>query len=167
LQPKVLVLDEPVSALDVSVQAQIINVLIDLQQSMDVSVLIISHDLGLVSEVCDRAVVLYSGRVMEQGAPGELVRHPRHPYTFDLVSAVPRLQPNPEFAIDIEREQVDPSRPPSGCRYRLACTNADEMCVSVAPALVSDDKPEHKYACHHPRQVPQHDTLLLQKSPSE
>ncbi|MEU5690778.1 ABC transporter ATP-binding protein [Actinosynnema sp. NPDC020468] len=158
LRPRVLVLDEPVSALDVSVQADVINLLEDLRDSLGLAYLFIAHDLSVVRHIADRVAVLYLGRVVETGGRDEVFDHPEHPYTKALVSAVPLPDPRKERA----RERVlltgdvpSPVDPPSGCRFRTRCpkflgelTDAQRTrCASETPALVADGL-THPVACH-------------------
>lgn len=151
LNPQILLLDEPVSALDASVQAQVLNVLADLQRRTDMSVLIISHDLALVSAICDRVAVMYLGNVVEEGPPQAWIEQPAHPYTLELLEAIPAMDDHPQDWQGMPQpEYPDPAAPPSGCRYRLRCPYADRECVEVKPRLEAVDR-GHRRACHHPR----------------
>jgi oligopeptide/dipeptide ABC transporter ATP-binding protein len=136
LSPKLLVLDEPVSSLDVSIQADIINLLGDLQDELGVAYLFIAHDLALVRHVSDRIAVMYLGRIVEQGPADEVYERPKHPYTEALLSAIP--MPNPQRQRERERivlqgDIPSPAAPPSGCRFHTRCRYAFEPCASVDP----------------------------------
>ncbi|MBQ6517303.1 MAG: ATP-binding cassette domain-containing protein [Anaerolineaceae bacterium] len=140
LQPKLIVCDEAVSALDVSIQAQIINLLEDLQQEFNLTYLFISHALSVVRHISDRVMVMYLGRMVEFGKTDELFRKPLHPYTSALLSAVP--QPDPDIVIDriiLEGEVPNPANPPSGCHFHPRCAYATEKCRKEAPPLTDRD----------------------------
>ncbi|MDE0046591.1 MAG: ATP-binding cassette domain-containing protein [bacterium] len=142
VRPKLLICDEPVSALDVSVQAQIVNLLRDLQRDLDLSLIFISHDLGVVKHIADRILVFYLGRVMEYGATRALVHDPRHPYTRALIAATPVPDPAVERgrpATGLEGEVPSPLSPPSGCVFRTRCPVARPSCAEAIPALDEHD----------------------------
>ncbi|HSU05731.1 MAG TPA: ABC transporter ATP-binding protein, partial [Acetobacteraceae bacterium] len=136
LEPALIVADEAVSALDVSLQAQIVNLLSELQRSFGLAMLFIAHDLAVVEYLSDRVIVLYLGRVMESAAARELYRHPRHPYTEALLSAV--LQPGTGASgrrILLEGDPPSPANPPSGCVFRTRCRYALPACADAVPPL--------------------------------
>jgi peptide/nickel transport system ATP-binding protein len=153
LRPRLLICDEPVSALDVSVQAQILNLLEDMKQQFRLTMLFIAHDLAVVKHVSDRVAVMYLGKICEVGPPDLLYREPAHHYTSALLAAVPVPDPTvTRRATAPEGEPPSPTDPPSGCRFRTRCPAADEQCAVDEP-LLREVGPDHFVACHHPRQT--------------
>ena len=151
LEPKLIICDEPVSALDVSVQAQIVNLLADLQAELGLSYLFIAHNLAVIEHFCDEVAVMYLGRIVETAAAERLYDDPRHPYTQALLSAVP--EPDPGGArgrVVLSGEVPSPANPPVGCAFHLRCPLAEERCRQEAPALrAPEDCPAgHLAACH-------------------
>jgi len=147
LEPDLVVCDEPVSALDVSIQAQIINLLQDLQQSHGLTYLFVAHDLSVVRHIADRVSVMYLGRVVEEAPKTALFATPRHPYTRALLAAVPQPKPGTSPPVPLAGEVPSPLNPPSGCRFHTRCPIALARCAEDEPAL-RPLAPGHRVACH-------------------
>jgi oligopeptide/dipeptide ABC transporter ATP-binding protein len=149
LSPKLVICDEPVSALDVSVRAQVLNLLADLRDEMGLAYLFISHDLSVVRHVADRIAVMYLGRLVEVGPAYEVWSAPLHPYTEALLSAVPSTQPaHRRTRVQLEGDLPSPLDPPSGCRFRTRCPKATSLCATEVPPM-RRYAPGHLAACHH------------------
>ncbi|TAU82204.1 peptide ABC transporter ATP-binding protein [Rhizobium leguminosarum] len=149
LRPKVLVLDEPVSALDLSIQAQVLNLLMDLQKEMGLAYLFISHGLSVVHHIADEVMVMYLGRPVETGPAAEVFARPRHPYTAALLSATPIADPDrAKNRIRLQGELPSPLKPPTGCHFNPRCWKAQDHCRQVSPELSGEGT--HQYACHFP-----------------
>ncbi|MDP7666603.1 MAG: ABC transporter ATP-binding protein [Rhodospirillales bacterium] len=150
LQPRVLILDEAVSALDKSVEAQVLNLLLDLKKEYDLTYVFISHDLNVVQYVSDRVLVMYLGQVVEIGPVDEIYANPRHPYTRALLSSRPSMDPERRITEPpLSGDPPNPINPPSGCRFHTRCAFANEVCARVTPVLSTfGDDARHEVACH-------------------
>ena len=148
LEPRLLILDEAVSALDKSVEAQILNLLADLRRELNLTYLFISHDLNVVRHVSDRVVVMYLGRIVEAGEVEAIFHRPRHPYTRALLRAMPSMDPDRRTEVSpLTGDPPNPINPPSGCRFRTRCAFAEAVCARVAPTLDTIGS-DHEVACH-------------------
>jgi oligopeptide/dipeptide ABC transporter ATP-binding protein len=150
LNPKLIIADEPVSALDVSIQAQILNLLVELQHEFSLTYVFISHDLSVVRHLCDRVAVMYLGRIVELAPSAALYSRPLHPYTHALLSAVPVANPELKRSrIHLEGDVPSPINTPSGCAFHPRCFHRQEECAQSGPAT-TDVEPDHFVACHFP-----------------
>ncbi len=154
MEPKVIICDEPVSALDVSVQAQILNLLEEMKQRYGLTLVFIAHDLAVVKNVSDRVVVMYLGKICEVGPPDVLYAEPRHHYTRALIDSIPEADPShrPDETSALEGDLPSPVMPPSGCRFRTRCPAASERCAAEEPQL-TEVGTGHFVACHFPLAV--------------
>jgi peptide/nickel transport system ATP-binding protein len=149
LEPRVIVLDEPVSALDKSVEAQVLNLLIDLKQQFGLTYIFISHDLNVVQFISDRVLVMYLGQVVEIGPVASIYGAPRHPYTQALLASRPSMDPARRMTEPpLTGDPPNPINPPSGCRFRTRCAFAEEVCAAVVPTLAAAAQDAHLAACH-------------------
>jgi oligopeptide/dipeptide ABC transporter ATP-binding protein len=168
LDPKLIMLDEPVSALDVSIQAQVINLLDELQDELHLSYVFVAHDLSVVRHVSDRIAVMYLGKLVEVSPSEELYHKPIHPYTSALLGAIPIPDPNENRARErpiVSGEPPNPIAPPPGCRFHTRCPRATEICRTVEPQL-TEYAGGHLAACHHPQNVTTAEVTAATRSPS-
>src|SRR5512146_2107641 len=153
LHPRLIVADEPVSALDVSVQSQVLNLMLDLQDKLHLTYLFVAHNLSVVKHICDRVCVMYVGKVVEMAATKELFEAPRHPYTAALMMAVPVPDPDQRHIIqDLPGEVASPANPPSGCYFHPRCAFATEVCRTQTPQL-REISPDHFVSCHRAEEL--------------
>jgi peptide/nickel transport system ATP-binding protein len=152
-EPRLLIADEPTTALDVTIQAQVLELLARMQSELDMSMLLVTHDLGVVAEVCERVVVMYAGQVVEQAEAGELFDHPRHPYTEGLLAAMPQLGTRGQRLPSIPGRTPEPWAMPPGCRFASRCGHAADACATPPPLVPS--RPAHLSRCAR------HDELTL------
>jgi peptide/nickel transport system ATP-binding protein len=145
-EPALLIADEPTTALDVTIQAQILDLLSDLQQRLGMAILIITHDLGVIAEVADQVLVMYAGRIVESADVNDLFADPQHPYTIGLLGSIPRIDVDRERLATIEGMVPSPNNQPAGCRFAPRCPFADQRCRLDPPPL-RDIAPGHQVAC--------------------
>ncbi len=153
VEPSLIVCDEPVSALDVSIQAQVINLLADIQEERGIAYIFIAHDLSVIRRIADRVGVMYLGKLAEIGPTEEVYERPAHPYTRALLSSVPRPAGQPSTRILLEGDVPDPIDPPSGCRFRTRCWKATDRCAEQEPRLESPGGRPQLAACHYPEEA--------------
>ncbi|EKE76498.1 ABC transporter ATP-binding protein [Oceanibaculum indicum] len=144
--PKLLIADEPTTALDVTIQAQILDLMRDLRERTGTAIMLITHDLGVIAELADRVVVMYAGKVVEEARVGDLFTDPQHPYTLGLLGSIPKLDVEEERLATIEGSVPNPYNMPAGCKFNPRCPFADDKCRQDVPVL-AEVKPGHKVAC--------------------
>ncbi|MDO5530109.1 MAG: ATP-binding cassette domain-containing protein, partial [Paracoccus sp. (in: a-proteobacteria)] len=153
--PKLVIGDEPVSALDVSVQAQIVNLLEDLKDDFGLTLIVIAHDLAVIRHMADRVAVMYLGEIVEEAATEDLYTAPRHPYTRALLSAIPVPVPGRESKVaHLGGDLPSPANPPPGCKFHTRCPFATDLCARERPMLEEAGTTPHRTACHHWRELP-------------
>jgi peptide/nickel transport system ATP-binding protein len=153
LKPKLIICDEAVSALDVSIQSQVLNLLLELQREMNLALVFIAHDLAVVKHISDRIAVMYLGEVVETASAVDIYAHPRHPYTQALISAIPQPDPGRRSErVVLEGDVPSPIHPPSGCRFHQRCRYAQKDCATRTPAREAVG-PDRTVACHHWRNI--------------
>jgi len=153
LGPKLVIADEPVSALDVSIQAQVLNLFRELKAEMGLGLFFVSHDISVVEHISERIAIMYLGRIIETGSTASVLSAPRHPYTHALLESVPRFDPGHRRSRQlIKGETPSPFDPPSGCAFRTRCPRATELCVRTRPSLTGHGS--DLVACHHPQETP-------------
>ncbi len=166
LRPRILVADEPVSALDVSIQAQVLNLLMDLQEELDLAYLFISHDLSVVRHIADEVMVMYLGRPVEQGPTEAIFTRPRHPYTQALLASTPAVDPAlRRERLAVKGEMPSPLDPPPGCAFHRRCPYATEVCSRERPELEPLD--DHLVACHHADRISEDRDRVSERAPSD
>ncbi|MFO7484296.1 ABC transporter ATP-binding protein [Oceanibaculum nanhaiense] len=154
--PKLLIADEPTTALDVTIQAQILDLMRDLRERTGTAIMLITHDLGVIAELADRVVVMYAGKVVEEARVGDLFTDPQHPYTLGLLGSIPKMDVDEVRLATIEGSVPNPYNMPAGCKFNPRCPFADDKCRQEVPALI-EVKPGHKVACW---KAPLEDTIL-------
>ncbi len=148
-EPDLLIADEPTTALDVTTQAQILNLMLKLQEEFNTAIIMITHDLGVVAEIADDVVVMYAGRVAEEGTVDEIFTRPQHPYTWGLLGSLPRLDADVERLVQIQGQPPSLLNPPAGCRFHPRCPYVMDVCKTREPLLLPvSDQPQHLQACH-------------------
>jgi oligopeptide/dipeptide ABC transporter ATP-binding protein len=152
--PRLLIADEPTTALDVTIQAQILDLLGELKETMDMAVMFITHDLGIVAEIADSVLVLYAGKVAERGSAVEIFQSPRHPYTVGLLNSVPRMSAQQQRLHVIPGTLPDPTRYEPGCRFFGRCTRRSAQCAQLPPEQAVGASSTHSVACFHPHEAP-------------
>ncbi len=150
--PKLLIADEPTTALDVTIQAQILELMKDLKERLKTAIIMITHDLAVIAEMCERVIVMYSGRVVEIAEIKELFKRPFHPYTMGLIKSIPKMEVKTEFLYEIEGVVPNPLEAPPGCKFHNRCDFGDEKCREYEPDLTQLDK-NHFVRCFYPRNV--------------
>lgn len=144
--PKLIIADEPTTALDVTIQAQILDLMKDLKEKTGTSIMLITHDLGVVAEMCDRVIVMYAGQVVEETDVDTLFENPKHPYTMGLMDSIPSFEDEQEYLNTIPGSVPLPYEMPNGCRFAPRCSWAKEICHQQAPKLVEIES-QHKCRC--------------------
>ena len=164
-EPDLLIADEPTTALDVTTQAQILKLMTTLQEEFDTAIIMITHDLGVVAEIADDIVVMYAGKVAEEGTVDEIFTRPHHPYTWGLLGSLPRIDADVERLVQIQGQPPSLLNPPKGCRFHPRCPYVMDVCKSVQPELLPvSDQPAHLQACHLDEQTKDREAAKLLES---
>lgn len=165
--PDLLIADEPTTALDVTIQAQIIDLLKDLQEDYNMSILLITHDMGVISEICDTVAVMYAGKIVEKGSLEDLFKSPKHPYTIGLIKSIPRIGDNRQRLETIEGTMPDLIDTPSGCSFRDRCPHAIDECARTEPSLEpTSNSRNHTAACIRTGEINYEDIVEIRQNPS-
>ena len=146
--PSLLIADEPTTALDVTIQAQVLEMMKDLRRELNTSMIMITHDFGIVAEICDRVAIMYAGEIMESGTLKDIFKDARHPYTIGLFEAIPNLEKETEFLYQIEGLMPDPMEPLTGCPFSPRCTYAEKICHAEKPVSITLPGEDHFIKCH-------------------
>ena len=146
--PSLLIADEPTTALDVTIQAQVLEMMKDLREQFNTSMIMITHDFGIVAETCDRVAVMYAGEIIESGTLRDIFKSASHPYTIGLFGAIPNLEQETEFLYQIEGLMPDPMELPDGCRFSPRCAYAEELCRTQKPEKMTLPGEDHAIKCH-------------------
>ena len=161
-EPDLLIADEPTTALDVTTQAQILSLMTSLQEEFDTAIIMITHDLGVVAEIADDVVVMYAGKVAEEGTVDEIFTRPHHPYTWGLLGSLPRLDADVDRLVQIQGSPPSLLNPPRGCRFHPRCPYVLDVCNSVVPELLPvSNSPQHLQACHLDEETKDREVLRL------
>jgi peptide/nickel transport system ATP-binding protein len=161
-EPDLLIADEPTTALDVTTQAQILKLMTTLQDEFDTAIIMITHDLGVVAEIADDVVVMYAGKVAEEGTVDEIFTRPHHPYTWGLLGSLPRIDTDVERLVQIQGQPPSLLNPPRGCRFHPRCPYVMDVCKTDQPALLPvSNQPQHLQACHLDEQTKDHEAAKL------
>ena len=145
LRPKILIADEPTTALDVTIQAQVLDIINNLKEKFNMSLILITHDLGVVAEVCDRVFIMYAGEIVESGNVRDVYLNTKHPYTKGLFNSIPRLDTDNERLIPIDGDMVNPANLPNGCYFNPRCKYRKDICIEKKPDIIGTN---HQYKCH-------------------
>jgi oligopeptide/dipeptide ABC transporter ATP-binding protein len=160
-EPKLLIADEPTTALDVTIQAQILDLMLQLNKTLDMGIIMITHDLGVVAEVCTRVLVMYLGEIVEEADIHNLFNHPLHPYTRGLIESIPHMEGEKVDELYVISGSVPSlNNVPSGCRFAPRCLYADELCNTKTPDLIKDNESQ-KVRCWHYKKINQEEGELI------
>jgi oligopeptide/dipeptide ABC transporter ATP-binding protein len=147
--PKLIIADEPTTALDVTIQAQILDLLKKIKNEFHTSVLLVTHDMGVVAQMCERVYVMYAGKIMEESETERIFEKPAHPYTYALLNSIPKLEGNPNRLFTIEGSLPNPFHLPKGCRFAPRCNRATDKCTELSPELLKIDEKQSVYCWNY------------------